>query len=465
VDARQACRIVLAEVAGEGIPPPVEPGSIELLGWLDLPLDDSAATLVTTFNEGRVPSATTADAFLPNRLRESLGLLDNDRRLARDAYALSVLVASRQELKVLVAHRDTEKNPLAPSRLLFLTDPERVVARALHIFGELPPHSARRNLLAPRGGAPPRSRLAPPRPEPLATPIAELSVTRFRDYIACPYRFYLRHILRLETVSDEADELDGGMFGDLVHQVLEQFGRAEEAKEVRVMGDAKKIADYLDYKLDHIAAARFGAKYARPAVLVQTEQLRFRLHAFAQWQAGRSREGWRIVFSEDSENPRLLTRIWPVDGQPFTLRGRIDRIDYHEERKRLCVLDYKTADRGDDPQRTHRQADEWIDLQLPLYRHLVRSAQLAARVPPDAAIELGYVVLPLDLKCVGLLLADWDDALLLSADLKAEEIIRAIRAGAFWPPKMPAPDFFDDVAVICQDRRMGAAHYASEDAG
>src|SRR5207248_2420929 len=40
VDARQACRIVLAQVAGEGIPPPADPEAIELLGWLDLPLDD-----------------------------------------------------------------------------------------------------------------------------------------------------------------------------------------------------------------------------------------------------------------------------------------------------------------------------------------------------------------------------------------------------------------------------------------
>src|SRR5688572_9451355 len=69
VDARQACRIVLASLAGEGLPPPADPERIELLGWLDLPLDDAPAAIVTTFNEGFVPSATTADAFLPNRLR------------------------------------------------------------------------------------------------------------------------------------------------------------------------------------------------------------------------------------------------------------------------------------------------------------------------------------------------------------------------------------------------------------
>jgi len=455
VDARQACRIVLTELAGEGIPPPADPTAIELLGWLDLPLDDAPATLVTTFNEGWVPRASTADAFLPNRLRESLGLMHNDRRLARDAYALSLLCASRRELKLLVAHRDSQSNPLPPSRLLFLADPERIVARAHHFFGDLPPQSPRRNLLLAREGPPPQSRLLPPQPMPIAAPITALSVTKFRDYIACPYRFYLRHVLKLETITDEADELDGAAFGDLVHKVLEQFGRADDAKEVRVSGDAKKIAAYLDYQLDRIGAARFGAKQARPAVVVQTEQIRLRLHAFAGWQAARAREGWRIIFSEDSKNPRLLQTPWPVDGQPFTLQGRIDRIDFHEQLGRLAVLDYKTADRGDHPNRTHRRGDEWVDLQLPLYRHLVRAAKLAANVPAQAPIDLGYIVLPLDPKCVGLLLAEWDEAMLLAADKKASEIIRAIRAEVFWPAKSPPPDFFDDVAVICQDRRMG----------
>jgi ATP-dependent helicase/nuclease subunit B len=463
VDARQACRIVLAQLVGEGIPPPADSEALELLGWLDLPLDDAPATLVTTFNEGWVPSATTADAFLPNRLREALGLLHNDRRLARDAYALSLLLASRENLRLLVARRDSQGNPLAPSRLLFQTDQERVVSRALQYFGELPPQPARRNLLLPPSGPQPRSLLTPPRPKPLPKPIDELSVTRFRDYIACPYRFYLRHMLNLQTVSDEAAELDGGAFGDLAHLVLEQFGRADDAKDVRLAVDPQKIADYLGHKLDQIAAARFGKQHARPAVLVQIEQIRLRLGAFAQWQAERTREGWRIVFSEDSESKRKLTVPWPVDGTTFTLLGRIDRIDYHEQLGRLCVLDYKTADRGDPPQRTHRRGDEWIDLQLPLYRHLVRAAKLTVSVSATTPIDLGYVVLPLDLKSVGLLLADWDEARLLSADAKAEEIIRAIRAEAFWPPTMPPPDFADDMAVICQDRKMGAAGRSSEE--
>ena len=92
---------------------------------------------------------------------------------------------------------------------------------------------------------------------------------------------------------------------------------------------------------------------------------------------------------------------------------------------------------------------------MPLYRHLVQAAKFGVQVTAETPIELGYLVLPLDLTSVGLILADWDEAMLRSADEKAREIVRAIRAEAFWPPTSPPPDFFDDVAAICQDRRMG----------
>jgi RecB family exonuclease len=345
-----------------------------------------------------------------------------------------------------------------PSRLLFLANAEKAVARGRRFFGDLPPQPPRRNLLAPATGAAAKSKIVRPIPQRLEKPIAALSVTRFRDFLACPYRFYLRHVLKLQAIGDEADELDGGAFGDLVHRVLASFGRSDDgqAREARMTTDWTKIAGYLDHKLDEIAAARYSKKQARPAVLVQLEQLRLRLRAFAQWQAQRSGEGWRILFSEDADDPKKmkLSRNWPVDGKPFTLEGRIDRIDYHEDLGRLAVLDYKTADKGDDPMKTHRKADKWVDLQLPLYRHLVAAAAPKSIAVDEMSIDLGYIVLPLDVKAVGLLRAEWDDSLLLSADETARDIVRLIWDEKFWPPASPPPDFCDDLAVICQDHAL-----------
>jgi hypothetical protein len=300
-----------------------------------------------------------------------------------------------------------------------------------------------------------KSALVPPRPQPLKAPLSGLRVTQFRDYIACPYRFYLRNVVGLEPLADAADELDGGAFGDLVHLVLEQFGRAADSAELRASTNPKAIAEYLEEKLDRFAAARFGGRHARAAVYVQIEQARLRLRAFAQWQARRSGDGWRIVFSEDSEQQRTLTAAFPAGAEPFTLRGRIDRIDYHDQFKVLSVLDYKTGDAGLAPERAHRRAGAWIDLQLPLYRHLIGSAGLGLKLE-SLAIELGYILLPKDSGGVVLARADWDRLMLESADELARQIIADIRAEKFWPPTSPPPDFADDLATICQDRSLGS---------
>ena len=83
------------------------------------------------------------------------------------------------------------------------------------------------------------------------------------------------------------------------------------------------------------------------------------------WMGKALRDGYR-------QKVFLMTKF---DGR--TKASTAKQID--ESLQRLCVVDYKTADRGDKPQQTHRKGDEWIDLQLPLYRHLVRAAKLPAR--------------------------------------------------------------------------------------
>src|SRR5581483_2518128 len=107
------------------------------------------------------------------------------------------------------------------------------------------------------------------------------------------------------------------------------------------------------------------------------------------------------------------------------------------------IFDYKTSDAGHPPDKTHRKQDRWVDLQLPLYRHLAKAVGIEAE-----EVELGYVVLPKDVSAVSGHLADWRADDLGLADEAAADVVRQIRAGNFWPPTLPAPDF-DEFVAIC----------------
>lgn len=449
--AADAVRLLMARAGCETVAPPPQPGAIELLGWLELPLDDAPATIITGFNEGFVPSGVAADLFLPNKLRTALCLDDNDRRYARDAYALSLLVATRRQIKIVVGRRSREGDPLAPSRLLFACDEQAIARRTLRLFSTA-------DKIESAGALPgsfrpaTRSDFPVPRPAPLPEPVASMRVTEFADYLVCPYRYYLRHRLRLGSLDDSAEELDGGAFGGLAHIVLENFALGEAASSTR----ADVIAAHLNQLLDAAVADVYGAQ-PRAVIRVQVEQLRLRLAAFAKWQAGWTADGWRIekvewspdqAGGEEGDVAQSGGRPAPkafltVDGEPMGLRGRIDRIDRNARTGECAIFDYKTGDRGDGPEQVHRKRDgTWVNLQLPLYRHL------AACLGIEGKIKLGYIVLPKDTGKTGQMQADWDEADLADADAAAAEIIRRVRRQEFWPPTVPPPKYWDEFAAI-----------------
>lgn len=448
VSAAEAIDLALRELEGRNIAASPDAGAIELLGWLELPFDDAPALAVTALNEGIIPSSVNADEFLPNRLRRVLGIEDNDRRYARDAYALTMIVHSRPDVRLIMGRRSSVGDPLLPSRLLFACDDATMASRARRFFDDASPSS--RLVLGATSRTDTSVTFETPAPRPLESPVRSMRVTEFRDYLACPYRYYLRHRLKLEAINDRAVELDGAAFGSLAHDVLKQFGEAEP--ELRDATEPETIRDFLRLILQRETKRRFGDS-PPAAVRVQVEQLRARLDAFARWQADWASQGWRIEQVEIA--PAEGTAFLGVDGQRMELRGRIDRIDVNIEDERRIVFDYKTSDQAKSPDASHRKGcgdnKEWIDLQLPLYRHLLPAIGM------DDDVQLAYINLPKDTGKVGASEATWDDATLHNADETARRVIRAIWQEAFWPPTDPPPPFSEDYAAICRDASFGPA--------
>ncbi len=441
--AATAVRLLLSELRGEAIPPePVRP-AVEMLGWLELHLDDAPTLVLTGMDDGSVPGAAGGDPFLPDRLRRRLGLPDDRFRHGRDAYLLEAGLRPREESHAVVGRRTADGDPLRPSRLLLAASGRELAERVTRLFPgepEEPPRTvrpARPEEGAGEVGTADRPERFPSPPEPVirvAEPPAELYVTDFRNLLEDPYRFALERLRELEVRGDRDRELGPPAFGGLAHRVLHRFADSGEAHST----DPEEIRDRLRELVDDEARRRFGAD-AFPAVRLQVRHLRVRLRAFAEWQARRAREGWRIAAAE--VKPEGEGVEFEVDGETVLLRGRIDRIDRHEERGEWQVLDYKTGESPSSPEDRHRKGrrgeKRWVDLQLPLYRHLLPGIARREGVPSDLArvggarerLELGY--LHLSSEGVELLLADWSREQLEEADEAARRAVRALRKGVF----------------------------------
>jgi ATP-dependent helicase/nuclease subunit B len=380
LSAAETLALLLRDVERGAVPAAADPDAIELLGWLELPLDDSPALVVTGLNEGRVPASVRGHALLPDALRRELDLPDDEHRLARDAYALALLARARRELLLLCGRRGQEGDPLLPSRLLFLAAPEVALRRAAR-FGTDEPA-----VRAPEGGP----LVTPPRRRPLLArePLQRVSVTGFGAYLRSPYGFYLERVLGLERGVDDARELSPAAFGSLAHDVLAVL--ADPATQR--LTEMERLEALLVERLRRLARARFGDTPA-PAVTLQLDQLAWRLQGFAAWQARQHEQGWRVTHAE--WGPREAF-VFEVEGGRLQLSGRIDRIEIGPE-GRWRIADYKTGDKGESAASRHGglKGAAWKDLQLPLYELLTGTLReelerLGARGEP----ELGFVLLP-----------------------------------------------------------------------
>lgn len=453
--AATAIRLLLGEVRDAHVPPAADRAAVELLGWLELHVDDAPALVLTGFNDPHLPKAVNADPFLPDALRSHLGLVDNARRYARDAYYLTATVSSREVVRVVAGRRNGAGDPLRPSRLLFTGGGESLARRVLRFYGG---ESA-----AGSGGLPPGLEAgeatafgAPPEPVIEGRPRElRIPVTAFGRILQDPYRYALEHVLRLEAVDDRARELDGRGFGSLAHAVLERFGRSPEREST----DPEVIRRRLGTLLDEVVDARHGSD-PLPAVTLQVEQLRSRLAGFARWHAGWVEDGWRTVGVELS-TPEGGVPL-EVDGERVFLTGRIDRVDHHPGRGIWAVLDYKSSETAVDPDDRHRASAgddgrEWVDLQLPLYRHLlphITDVDGNAVVPGDrlADVRLGYVNLSKDAGAVGAALAEWGPAELARADEAAREAVRTVLRGVFEFDPDRASFYRDDPLAVLLGR-------------
>ncbi len=403
-------------------------GALETQGWLELLWEDAPHLAVAGFNDGRVPSAVTGDPFLPESLRVRLGLKTNATRLAVDAYYLHALATSRAQagrFDVLLGRVSANGEPLRPSRLLLRCPDAELPRRVDWLFRELSPGGA--NLAWTRPW-----RLCPPRVE---VP-ARLAVTALRDWLGCPFRFYLARGLKMAAVDPAKVELDALDFGTLCHAALEAMGREAALRDCT---DAGQLRDYLLAALDQTAASQFGREQSVP-LRVQLESARQRLAAAAERQARARAEGWVIE--------RVEWKFEVAVGG-LTLAGKIDRIDRHETTGEIRVLDYKTSDQPVNPADAHlrspRPGEEppawacwaeeervrvWQDLQLPLYE------RVAAGEFPGVPLTCGYFNLPKAATETDIALwADYTPDLAAAAWRCAGGVAAAIVRREFWPPR------------------------------
>lgn len=448
----EALELMLSSMDSLRSPADREDAVIDLLGWLELPYSTGQRLVLAGMHEGCVPDGNMDDAFLPDGIRRDLELRHANTRHARDAYLFQALAASR-DVEVIVTKVDAAGEPRRPSRLLLAAEGLELAQRVQALAGS--PASQAARLASWDRGAWLLDLEGPVKPYLDGT--RKLSPSAIRDYLHCPFRFYLTRVLkwqRHDAGKMEMDELD---FGNLCHDALEQMGKHPEMVITR---NATDLRDFLWQKMDE-RLARYGTGLSLP-LLVQREAARTRLERFAHLEVEQRQDGWRTLHVEMNVGVDLA---WDIEGQAISMQ--VDRIDHHP-REGWRVLDYKTSAKAVTPRYAHLQRasakrrffgptlpsgrnseDVWKNVQVPLYAAFVKQWQHL-----DAPPAIGYVNLPATLNDVAFEM--WPEFTMEHLENAMEwsrEIIRAMRAGLHWPPVdlNTAEASYDDFALLAPD--------------
>jgi ATP-dependent helicase/DNAse subunit B len=207
-------------------------------------------------------------------------------------------------------------------------------------------------------------------------PDAVISPTALESYVACPFRFYLEQVLRLEPLEDPAEEVEHTCRGAAVHRALSRLHNrlkaaathspaedlaermivelrtAVEEHAARVSSPAAKALWQLECQRLERAAARYGGHWAKFQGPWTKAAIALRPHAF------------EVNFGLGGEAGPLIVRHEDIE---VRIGGRVDRVDLTElddGSVGFWVIDYKTGRSG---YHTATDVQSLLKLQLPLY--------------------------------------------------------------------------------------------------
>jgi RecB family exonuclease len=280
------------------------------------------------------------------------------------------------------------------------------------------------------------------------------SPSQLETYIACPFQFFCKHVLKLEP-AEQRDELEEDLTerGSRLHDILENFERLLQQPDQGP--DPQQIPTILvdqvrNQEKSQPTEMELGLWEIERQRLIRTvRHYRTQRNAYEQ-EGGLNFRPYKLELAfgeEGAEHPSL--EIGRGE-QTIRLRGRIDRIDVAEtpEGFRFRIIDYKS---GKTP--SLNEVKQGAMLQLPLYAMAVE--RLLFPDGGSALFDLGYWSLKKDgFKPISF--PSWDqDQEALVAHVQA--LVDELRQGVF-VVQSRAPDCesfceFRNVCRIAQVRR------------
>lgn len=305
---------------------------MQIMGFLESRALDFENLIILSANEDRLPGNTNRLSFIPFSIRCAFGLPTHKEKEAMYAYYFFRLLQRSETVHLIYNNSTSANNTGEMSRYIQQIQMELMEQPLPVRFVALPTQLvARAPLDQPKSG--------PAWEEFIEKPT--FSASSLNDYLECPLRFYYRKIAKLKLTDAYVSEVDGSLFGNIVHQCMHAlytpFGNAPIEKHQ--LNELASDTERLKAVLHQVYEPNGLSPEIGEGALLENIFLHF-IQRIIRYDTQR-----RAVFSIHSmEAERELTPLeLTVSGTPRTVywNAVFDRVD--RETGQWVVVDYKTG--------------------------------------------------------------------------------------------------------------------------
>jgi RecB family exonuclease len=318
---------------------------VQVMGILETRALDFENIVLLSMNDSNSPgNLSGAPSFIPYNLKKAYGLPTPEHHEGVWAYHFFRLIQRAENIDMVWSSTSDEKNTGEPSRYIYQLEyesPHAVEHRTVSVDVNLSPAESITVAKTPAIMEVLGDFLRAEEPR-------RLSPSLFFTYVECPLKFYFRGVAGLKVDDEVAEEVDGAMFGTILHGAMERLympllgvrnpqNRIDTLIGTEAVENAVTEAARSEYmKEENADPSQWGGNM----ILVHRTIVDYINRNILPFDASRA-EGYTIESLEKTVSGSVE---FSVGGQHRSVcfHGKVDRLDRLADGT-LRVVDYKTG--------------------------------------------------------------------------------------------------------------------------
>lgn len=322
---------------------------LQVMGMLETRVLDFDTIVLTSVNEGILPTGKSSNSFIPHDLKVRYGLPTYREKDAVYTYHFYRLLQRAKNIYLLYNSQPGDLNSGEKSRFLAQLEVEK--AEKHHLIQKLASFPTLTHLHQPA-----EIQKTPEVLEILKEKAKKgFSPSALTSYIRNPLEFYQNYVLKIREDKEVEETIALNTLGTAVHDTLENFYKPWIGKTIQVEA-LEKMQKNIDFEVRRQFTEGQNVHITQGKNLIIFEVAKRFVHNFlnAEKELLQSGQELKILYIENEELRQKLAI--PELDFPVYLSGRVDRVDALNGNIR--VVDYKTGF----AEEKHLKIKDWDEL-------------------------------------------------------------------------------------------------------